>query len=298
VAGATMRDKLCVVTGGTSGIGRVTALALARMGAEVVVVGRDRARADATVDAVRTATGSRAVSAALADLSSQRSIHALADELRDRRGRVDVLVNNAGAIFGERSLTADGVERTFALNHLAYFLLTALLLDALRAAAADGGDARVVNVASEAHRSVPFEVDNLQAERRFTPFRAYATSKLANVLFTHELSRRLAGSGVTANALHPGLVRTGFGRGGSRRLGVVFTLLRPFMIGPEQGAATSVHLASSATVAGVSGAYFVKCKEARSSAASYDAEAGRALWQISERLTPLPAPLHCPEDAN
>jgi len=275
-----------VVTGGTSGIGRVTAEALARMGAEVVIVGRDPTRLGGAVDAVRAATGNRTVAGALADLASQSAIHRLADELRARRGRVDVLVNNAGALFHERSLTADGIERTFALDHLAYFLLTTLLLDALHAAAAEGGEARVVNVASEAHRSIPFEPDNLQGERRYAPFRAYATAKLANVLFTYELARRLAGSDVVANALHPGFVRTGFGRGGWGRIGFVFTVLRPFMIGPERGAATSVHLASSPAVAGVTGKYLVKCQEARSSPASYDADAARALWQISERLAP------------
>jgi NAD(P)-dependent dehydrogenase (short-subunit alcohol dehydrogenase family) len=289
VGGATIRGRLCVVTGGTSGIGRATAAGLARAGAEVVIVGRDPARLGAAVDALRAASGSRAVDGALADLESQRSIRGLAADLRARRGRVDVLVNNAGALFRERALTADGIERTFALDHLAYFLLTALLLDALRAAAAERGEARVVNVASEAHRSVPFEPDNLQGERRFTPFRAYATAKLANVLFTYELARRLAGSGVTANAVHPGLVRTGFGRGGRGRIGFAFALLRPFMIAPERGATTSVHLASSPAVAGVTGKYFVKCQEARSSPASYDAAAARALWRISERLAP-PAP--------
>ena len=286
-ADAPLAGKRCVVTGGTDGIGLVTARELARRGALVTVVGRDRAKGDATVAAIREATGNAAVALETADLSRQQEVRALGRRLLAAGPRVDVLVNNAGAMFGERALTDDGVERTFALNHLAYFLLTALLLPALRRAAHDAGEARVVSVASDAHRRARLDLDDPGLARGYGAYRAYANSKLANVLFTYEMARRLAGTGVTANCLHPGRVRTRFGRGGSPLLGALFAALRPFQISAERGALTSVHVAASPEVAGVTGRYFERCRPVRSSPASYDEQAQRRLWELSERLAPV-----------
>jgi NAD(P)-dependent dehydrogenase (short-subunit alcohol dehydrogenase family) len=279
-----MHDKVCLVTGATSGIGFVTARELGRMGATVAIVSRDPARGARTADAMRAA-GGMAVELLVGDLSVQADVRRVAAEFLARHPRLDVLVNNAGAIYAERELTADGIERTFAVNHLAYFLLTALLRPALEVAVAG----RVVSVSSDAHRALRrIEFDNLQSERRFRPVRAYAQSKLANLLFTYELARQLAGTRVTANALHPGTVRTGFAREGAGLSGLLFRLAGPFMLTPERGAETSLHLATSPEVEGVTGRYFVRRRPARSSPGSYDADAASRLWQISEQLTAGP----------
>jgi NAD(P)-dependent dehydrogenase (short-subunit alcohol dehydrogenase family) len=217
----------------------------------------------------------------LADLSSQAEIRALAARLQDRLQRLDVLVNNAGSIIPERRLTADGLEATFATNHLGYFLLTSLLLDTLKASA----PSRIVNVASDAHRRGHIDLDDLQADKSYRPFRAYSDSKLANVLFTYELARRLAGTGVTANSLHPGVVRTGFGREYRGVMKLVWRIGGLFMISAVQGARTIVYLASSPDVAGVTGEYFARCRPVTSSTASRDAELARRLWEASEKLT-------------
>jgi NAD(P)-dependent dehydrogenase (short-subunit alcohol dehydrogenase family) len=276
-----MRGKTCLVTGATGGIGRATALELARRGATVIAVARDRARGEAAVTELR-ARGGAGSWLAVADLAAQRSVRALADEVLSRCERLDVLVNNAGAVFRERTLTADGIEATFALNHLAPFFLTTRLLGALRAAPA----ARVVTVSSEAHRGLSaLPLDNLQGERRYTLFLAYSVSKLANVMFTYELARRLAGTPVTANSLHPGVVRTGIWRVARGVGAAVLKLVRLFMLSPERGAETPVYLATSPEVEGVSGKYFVKKRAVPSSAASYDVEAARRLWEVSEELT-------------
>jgi NAD(P)-dependent dehydrogenase (short-subunit alcohol dehydrogenase family) len=283
-SGTPMRGKVCLVTGATSGIGLVTARELARRGARVVLVGRNPARCDAAVQHVRAQTGSEEVEALLADLSSQQQVGGLAAQFRARHARLDVLVNNAGGMWLERRLTGDGLEMTFAVNHLAYFLLTQLLLEPLRA----GAPARVVNVSSEAHRRAAIDFDDLTGERGYSGWRQYCRSKLMNLLFTYELARRLEGSGVTANALHPGWVATGFAGDNGWRGRLWQTAARLFALSPEQGARTVVYLAAAPEVAGVSGRYFVRERPVASSPASYDEAAAKRLWQLSADLARLP----------
>jgi NAD(P)-dependent dehydrogenase (short-subunit alcohol dehydrogenase family) len=278
-----MQGKVCLVTGATSGIGLVTARELARCGARVVLAGRSSARCQAAVAQIQTETGNHEVEALLGDLSSQQQVRELAQKFRDRHPRLDVLVNNAGGMWMKRQLSADGLEMTFAVNHLAYFLLTHLLLEPLRAAA----PARVVNVSSEAHRKATLDFDDLQGERRYNGWRQYCRSKLMNLLFTYELARRLDGTGVTANALHPGWVATGFASNNGWRGRLWQFVARCLALGPEEGARTVVYLASSPEVAGVSGRYFVKEREVPSSPASRDEGAARRLWQVSLGLTDL-----------
>jgi NAD(P)-dependent dehydrogenase (short-subunit alcohol dehydrogenase family) len=280
-----MSEKVCLVTGATSGIGYVTARELARRGATVALVGRDKARVEAAVARIRQETGAAAVvDYLLADLSSQAQVRQLAQEFTGHYPRLDVLVNDAGAIFTTRQETVDGLEMTFALNHLAPFLLTNLLLDTLKASA----PARVVTVASDAHKGATLPFDDLQHARgRYSGLGVYGESKLANIMFTYELARRLAGTGIATNTLHPGFVASGFARNNGRLYGVAMTLLRPVMVSAEKGAQTPIYLATAPEVAGVSGQYFINCKPARSSAASYDEAAARRLWEVSERLTGL-----------
>jgi NAD(P)-dependent dehydrogenase (short-subunit alcohol dehydrogenase family) len=280
-----MRDKVCLVTGATSGIGLVTAHELAARGARVVLVGRNREKCDAAVRQIQTATGNKQVEALLADLSSQQQVRDLARQFRELSPRLDVLVNNAGGIWRPRQSTTDGLEMTFAVNHLAYFLLTLSLLDLLKARA----PARVVNVSSRAHEGATLDFDDLQGERRYGAWRAYCRSKLANLLFTYELARQLAGTGVTANALHPGWVATGFAGNNGWRGRLFQFLARRFALRPEQGARTVVYLATSPEVAGVSGRYFDREKAVASSPASYDEAAAKRLWEVSLELTGLPA---------
>jgi retinol dehydrogenase 12 len=272
-----MQGKICLVTGATSGIGKETALGLARQGAHVVIVGRDPARTKATADWIRREAGTEQVGSLLADLSSQAEVRGLAGEFKARYSRLDVLMNNAGGIFTRREESVDGFERTWALNHLSYFLLTHELLGVLKASA----PARIVNVASTMHTSGVIDFDDLQGEKSYGGIRAYSQSKLANVLFTYALARRLEGAGITANCLHPGGVATGFGQNTPGALKLLMRLVRPFLITPEQGAATSIYLASSPDVEGVSGKYFAKCKSARSSAASHDEALQERLWALS-----------------
>jgi len=277
----TMAGKICVVTGGTAGIGLVTARELVRRGGDVTLVGRDARRGEAAVAAIRAAAGDGAVDFIAADLSEQEQIRGFVRTFCDRRPRLDLLVNNAGGLFGSRQTTADGIERTFALNHLGYFLTTLLLLPWLQAA----GSARIVVVASEAHRSARLDFDDLQGEHRYNRWAAYRRSKLANLLFTYELARRLTGRGITANALHPGFVATDIGtrhRFVPKLLWRIGTLAA---ISPEEGARTSLHLACAPEVADVSGGYFIKCARVRSSAASCERQAAERLWDISLNLT-------------
>ena len=279
----TMRGKTAMVTGASAGIGKETARALAKMGANVVMVSRDRARGEAALAEVRAESSDGEVELVLADLSSQREVRRLAKELEAGYDRLEVLVNNAGGQFRERAVTEDGLERTFALDHLAPFLLTNLLLGVLEKSA----PARVVNVASGAHAMGRINFEDLQGERRYGPSRAYAQAKLANVMFTYELARRLEGTGVTANAAHPGFVATGFhdrNRGLARL--VVDHVIRPtVMVPPDKGAETVVHLAASPEVEGVTGGYFAKKEPKASSRRSKDREAARRLWEASEELT-------------
>lgn len=278
-----MQGKVCLITGATLGIGKETALGLAKQGARVVMVGRDAERTRAAADWVRQASGSATVETLLADLSLQREVRRLAAEVRQKYDRLDLLVNNAGAIFQKREVTAEGFERTWALNHLAYFLLTLELLDLLKASA----PARIVNVASDAHKGPVLDFDDLQGEKRYRFANAYGQSKLANVMFTYALDRRLEGTGVTANCLHPGVVATGFGHNTPGLVKAVMNLIKPFLLSPEQGAATSLFVASDSAIAGFGGKYFEKCRAVDSSPASYDIQAQEKLWELSLEQTKL-----------
>ena len=284
-----MAGKTCLVTGATRGIGRVAAVELARLGADLVLVGRDAARAEAAAAEARAAGGGGTVAVLVADLSLMSEVRRLAAAYKAAHARLDVLVNNAGAIFDHRGETAEGFERTFALNHLAYFLLAHELRELLAASA----PARIVNVASRAHRAGRLDFADLQLARGYTAWKAYAASKLANILFTRELARRLQGTGVTANSLHPGLVATNFGHDRLGLISLVLRFARPMMISEAEGAATTLHLATSPAVEGVSGAYFADCRETRAEPHACDDAAARRLWEETERLlglAPAPAP--------
>jgi len=285
LAEGTMNGRVCVLTGASSGIGRATALELARRGAALALVCRDRTRGEETCAAVRADSGNTQVVLHLADLSSQAELRRLAAELLGQYPRIDVLVNNAGVVNLQRQLTVDGIETVFAVNHLAYFLLTNLLLDRLR----QSRGARIVNVASDAHRWGELDFDDLQNQRSYRAMRVYGQSKLCNVLFTRELARRLAGSDVTANCLHPGAVATQLGQNNGWWARLIIKGLRPFFRTPEQGAATSIYLACSPEVNGINGKYFVNCREARPSSSAQDDEAAARLWEISNDLTAVPA---------
>jgi NAD(P)-dependent dehydrogenase (short-subunit alcohol dehydrogenase family) len=280
-----LQGRTCLITGATFGIGKATALGLARLGARVVIVGREAARAQATVDWLRRQSGNEQVEYLLADLFAQVAVRRLAQDFAQAHDRLDVLVNNAGGYFSQRETTVDGFERTWALNHLAYVLLTLELLPLLKASA----PARVVNVASNMHARGRIDFADLGGKRRYDGVRSYGQSKLANVLFTYALARRLAGSGVTANCLHPGMVATGIGRNMRGIPRLFMTAVSRLLLTPEQGAATSIYLASSPDVAGVSGKYFVKCRPARSSSLSYDEALQERLWTVSVEQTGLDA---------
>lgn len=270
-----------LVTGGTSGIGQETARGLGRLGAKVIIVGRDPDRIERTVAWLKHEAGHTRVKGMQADLSSLADIRRLAAQVRREHDRLDVLVNNAGSMFGERMLTVDGFERTWALNHLAYFLLTLELLDLLKASA----PARIVNVASEMHRGGEIDFENLQGEKHYACIPAYRQSKLANLLFTKALPRRLIGSGVTANALHPGAVATGMGRDMAGLMKLANRLCQFFFLSPRKGAATSVYLASSAGVEKVTGKYFVKSRETAPAPLATDVDLQERLWSISLEQT-------------
>lgn len=276
-----MQGKIVIVTGANAGIGKVTARELAKMGATVIMVARDRARGEAALADVRGASGSARVYLMLADLSSQASIRQFAAEFQAQYDQLHVMVNNAGAFFAQRQESVDGLEMTFALNHIGYYLPTLLLLDTLKASA----PARIVNVSSGAHFGGSINFADLQAQNRYAGFRAYSNSKLANVLFTYELARRLAGTGVMVNCLHPGFVASNFGQNnrGLARLGM--KLLRPFALSVDEGAETSIYLASSPEVERVTGKYFDKKRAVNSSAQSHDEAVARRLWEISAALT-------------
>jgi NAD(P)-dependent dehydrogenase (short-subunit alcohol dehydrogenase family) len=275
-----MAGRTVLVTGGTGGIGRATALGLAAMGAHVAIVGRDRERTEAAAQEIREVGGGQ-VDAFVADMSFQAEVRRLSGEVLEALPRLDVLVNNVGGYWDTRHVTADGLERTFALNHLAPFLLTDLLLERLRQSA----PARVVTVSSGAHTMGRIDFDDLEGERSYSGMRAYSQSKLANLLFTYELARRLGAGSVTANALHPGMVRTGFGAEDAGSLQRLFTpLMRPFMKSPLEGSTTSIYLASSPEVEGVTGCYFAGSKRKESSKRSHDEATAARLWQVSADL--------------
>jgi len=281
--GIRMDGRVVVITGATSGIGTAAARALAGMGARVVIVARDAKRGAMTRADITGSTGNRDVEVALCDLASQREIRRLATELCDTLPRIDVLINNAGLTMAERRITEDGIETTLAVNHLAPFLLTNLLIDRLQSSA----PARVVTVASDAHRGAVLDFDDLSAERGYSGWPAYCRSKLANILFNLELARRLQGTGVTANCLHPGVVATGLGRGGPLLIRVFQSVARPFLLHPDRGSETIVYLASSPDVKGASGGYYEKRRRVEPSAAARDRRTAERLWRVSEELTGL-----------
>lgn len=280
--------RTCMITGATSGIGRAAAFGLARLGQpSLILVARDVGKGERTAAEIREETGCRDVSVLRADFSSQASIRAMADPFLESGRPLHVLLNNAGVFMLRREETPDGHETTFAVNHLGYFLLTCLLLDRIRQSA----PARIVNVASAAHASAggPLDFDDLDSEKRFQPMQVYGRSKLANILFTRELARRLEGTGVTANCLHPGFVGSNFARNNGLLGNVAMLLARPFARSPEKGAETAVHLCASPEVEGVSGHYFVDCAQRWPKRFAQSDEDARRLWEVSERLTGLAA---------
>ena len=275
-----MQGKVVVATGATSGIGEVAAVRLAGQGARIVFIARDPVRAEAALAKLRKAGPAAEHRVHLADLSLMADTRRVGAEIAAAEPRIDVLVNNAGAVFTRRAVTSEGLEMTFALNHMAYFVLTEALLPRLTGSA----PARIVSTASAAHQGARLDFDDLQSSRSFSTMGAYGRSKLCNILFTRELARRLAGTGVTANCLHPGVVATRFADGAGGLLGLMMPLVKRLSISPERGAETIVYLAASPDVDGVSGLYFAKCAPVTPSAAARDDAAAARLWEASERL--------------
>jgi NAD(P)-dependent dehydrogenase (short-subunit alcohol dehydrogenase family) len=278
-----MQGKVCMVTGATAGIGMSTAEALAGMGATMVVLGRNRERCESVVARFKRDTGNQEMSYLLADLSSQDQIRSLASEFLEKYSRLDVLVNNAGGIFLLRRKSEDGIEMTFALNHLNYFLLTNLLLDRIKASA----PSRIIMVSSNSHRGKHLDFDNLEGKGLENPMTAYGRTKLCNVLFTYELARRLADTGVTVNALHPGFVSTDIAKNNGWLVRLFQPLVMRSALPMEVGAQTSIYLASSLEVEGVTGKYFARKKAIESDPASNDETAAKRLWQVSAEMTGL-----------
>ena len=278
-----MADKTCLVTGGNSGIGKSVALGLAKMGATVVVVSRNKEKGETAVTDIVEKSGNKNVELIQADMSSQNSIHQLVNEFRARHEKLHLLVNNAGVYLTKRSETEDGLESTFAVNHLGPFLLTSLLVDILKASA----PSRIVNVTSDAHKGARVNFDDLQGERKFSGWQAYGQSKLAMILHTRGLAKKLEGTGVTVNSAHPGVVRTNFAKNNGGLVMLGFRFLGIFFISPESGAKRILYVATSPDLEGVTGKYFTKMHEVKSSQESYDDDSARRLWQISEQLTHL-----------
>jgi NAD(P)-dependent dehydrogenase (short-subunit alcohol dehydrogenase family) len=279
----TMQGRICLITGGTNGIGKSTAKELARMSATVVIVGRNAQKTSQVVEEIRAASGNNTVDSLLADLSSQQEVRRLADEFKRKYSHLHVLLNNAGAVFLQRQFSIDGIEMTFALNHLAYFLLTNLLLDTIKASA----PARIINVSSGAHTSGKIEFDNLQGERNFGPG-AYNNSKLANLLFTVELARRLEGTGVTVNALHPGFVATGFAKNNGKVIAALISIFSPLIArSPAKGAETSIYLASSPGVEDITGKYFYDSHAIAAAPQATDMAVAGKLWDASAEMVHL-----------
>lgn len=276
-----MLGKVCIVTGATAGIGEATALLLAKRGATVVGVGRNPTKNEYSSEMIRMETGNSSVEYLLADLSSQRDIHKLAREFKSKYDRLDVLVNNAGATFGERLESVDGIEMTFALNHLGYFLLTKLLHDVLEASA----PSRVINVSSSLHKLGKLDFNDIPLKKKYARSKAYQRSKLANIGFTYELARRFCGQSVTVNAMNPGLVETNVGQVAGGVAAKVKGLVDKIAgMTPEEGAQTIIYLATSPDVVGVTGRYFVKEKSVPSLKVTYDLGFCRELWNLSESL--------------
>lgn len=286
ISNTHMQGKICLVTGANSGIGKATALGLAQLGATVVMVCRHRAKGEAAQNEIRAKSGNNAVDLLLADLSSQQSIRQLVEVFKQRYSQLHVLINNAGVFNMTRHETVDGLEMTFAVNQLAPFLLTNLLLDVLKASA----PARIVNVSSAAHEAGYIKLHDLQSEKHYRPMRTYGQSKLALVLFSYELARRLEGTRVTVNCLHPGFVVTNIGQGNIPPLArtAIRSILSLFGVSPEEGARTSIYLASSPDLEGVTGKYFVRSIPKRSAQISYDESLQHQVWEASAKLVQLP----------
>jgi NAD(P)-dependent dehydrogenase (short-subunit alcohol dehydrogenase family) len=279
-----MHGKTVVITGATSGIGQVAAETLAHRGARVVFTARDTGKGQAMLARLIRANPDAAHDWVLADLATVAGMKGACHSLAEKLSRIDVLINNAGALFERRELTADGLEKTFAVNHLAYFVVTAGLRSRL------APDARIVSTASNAHLfGGALDFDDLQSARRYSGMAAYARSKLCNILWTRELGRRIADTAMTANCLHPGAVRTGFAGNNSGLVKTLIGLAKPFMLSPEQGADTLIYLASSADVAGVSGGYWARRRLIEPSAAARDPVAAARLWEVTACLAGLPA---------
>lgn len=284
-----MIDKRVLITGATNGIGKQAALELAQMGAAVVIVGRDEAKTRKVSTDLKTLSGNANIDLAVGDLSSMADVRRIASEYRDTYGRLDVLLNNAGASYSTYQQSVDGYEMTFALNHFSYYLLTNLLLDIMTLTAREHGEARIINVSSSAHNSAGADglrLADMQDRSRFRAFRAYGGSKLANVLFTYELARRLEGTGVTVNAVHPGLVNTGIGDNMTGLMRPIFKLMKT-LAGrtPQKGAETLIYLAADTKAAGISGKYWFDKKQLRSSQISYSRDQQTALWEFSAQAT-------------
>ncbi len=285
-----LNGKTILITGGTNGIGKSAALVLANKGGQVIIVGKNPEKTKQVVQQIKTITGNPAADGLIADLSSMEQVRHLAQEFHQRYPYLHILINNAGGIFATRQLTVDGYERTLALNHLAYFLLTNLLLDQLMASS----PARIINVSSRAHEGAVINFDDLQNEHHYNygGYRAYGQSKLANLLFTYELARRLTGKGVTVNAVHPGSVASGFGVNNNGAMRVGMRIFHQFALTPEQGADTVVYLASSREVEGISGKYWFNRKQVPSSAESHNENVQKHLWSVSAQLTGIPEAVH------
>ena len=278
----SMTGKICLVTGATSGIGNVTAYTLAAHGAELILAGRNQQKAEDTIQWIKSGTGNNSIHYLLADFSDLQQVRELVTNFRERFARLDVLVNNAGAFFNTRRMTPYGIEMTLLVNHLAPFLLTNMLLDRLK----KSPQARIVNVSSDAHKYDTMDFDNLGFKRGYTGMKAYARSKLANILFTYELARRLSDCDVTANALHPGHIATDIWRTNFSIFGPALKWVMGFFaLSPEEGADNSIYLASSPEIEGVTGKYFVKREAAKSSPISYDQDIAQRLWNISAGIT-------------
>jgi retinol dehydrogenase-12 len=281
-----MRDKICVITGATDGIGKEAAYGLAVQGAQLLIHGRDPDKGARAVAQLRARSGNPAIEFLQADFASLADVRRLAATIIQRVPRIDVLINNAGGMFMKRAVSRDGYELTFAVNHLAPFLLTQLLRGVLQSSA----PARIITTASDAHKGVTLDFDDLQSTRKYSALRVYGRSKLANILFTRALAKRLAGTAVTATCMHPGFVRTSFGRDMGLISRSLFNLVARFARSPEKGAETLVYLASSTAVEGVSGGYYIDCGPATPSAAAQDDEAAERLWRVSENLVGIAAP--------
>lgn len=281
---ANLDGKICIVTGANSGVGKITALELAKMGAEVIMVCRNQKKGEEALADILLKSKSNKVKLMLCDFSSQKSIRAFVEEFKSQYNKLHILVNNAGLIIPERKLTEDGIESTFAINHLGYFLTTNLLLDLLK----DSAPSRIVNVSSEGHKIGHINFNDINYENnKYKSMNVYCDSKLANILFTKELAKKLKGTNVTANCLHPGVVNTNFASDYSEKFGFISKLVKGFFITPEKGAETQIYLASSPEVEGISGEYFDKKKIKTPSKEARDAEVAEKLWKLSEKMTSL-----------